>query len=124
MTVAPVAVPAATAAAASSAAPTGAMQGRVSYYGRRFAGRKTASGVPFDPEALTMAHRSLPFGTQVRVTNLRNGRSVVVEVNDRGPALRSRIGDVSLAAARRLGMVRRGVVRVRLEVLPAAEAGR
>jgi rare lipoprotein A len=97
------------------------MKGKLSYYGRRFAGRPTASGEPFDPEALTMAHRSLPFGTRVRVTNPRNGKSVVVEVNDRGPVPPERIADLSLAAARRIGMLRRGVISATLEVLPEDE---
>lgn len=108
---------------ASSAGAPRTVQGRISYYGRRFAGRPTASGEPFDPAALTMAHRSLPFGTRVRITNPRNGRSVLVVVNDRGPAVRGRIADVSLAAARQLGMVQRGVIRARLEVLADPAAG-
>jgi len=95
----------------------GRQRGKVSWYGRRFAGRRTASGEPFEPDALTMAHRALPFGTLVRVTNLRNRRAVVVRVNDRGPHVGSRIADVSLGAARALGMVRSGVVEARLELL-------
>ena len=91
--------------------------GRVAYYGRKFAGRRTASGERFDPEAMTMAHRTLPFGTRVRVTNLENGKSVIVRVNDRGPSTQGRIGDVSQAAAEQLEMVRAGVVDARLEVL-------
>lgn len=91
--------------------------GRVSLYGVNFAGKKTASGEPFDPSALTMAHRTLPFGTRVRVTNLANHRSVEVRVNDRGPAVRERIADVSLAAARKLGMTDDGVIEARLEVV-------
>lgn len=99
-------------------------RGRISFYGRRFAQRSTASGEPFDPQAFTMAHRTLPFGTLVRVTNLRNHRSVIVRVNDRGPHVDRRVGDVSLAAARALGMVRLGVVEARLEPLdmPTADA--
>ncbi len=91
--------------------------GRLAWYGKRFAGRRTASGQRFDPAALTMAHRSLPFGTKVKVTNVANGRSVVVRVNDRGPTQPDRIGDVSQAAARSLGMLRSGVVDAELEVL-------
>lgn len=91
------------------------LKGRASYYGKEFAGRATASGEPFDPDDLTAAHRTLPFGTRVRVTNLANGRSVVVRINDRGPYAAGRIIDVSRAAAERLGMVRRGVVYVRIE---------
>jgi rare lipoprotein A len=91
--------------------------GRITYYGKRFAGRKTASGERFDPEAMTMAHRTLPFGTRVRVTNLRNGESVILRVNDRMPPGKGRIADVSEGAARRLGMIEAGVVEARLEVL-------
>jgi len=92
-------------------------RGRVSLYGADFAGKKTASGERFDPEALTMAHRTLPFGTLVRVTNIENKRSVEVKVNDRGPAVSGRIADLSLGAARKIGMVKDGVVEAILEVL-------
>ena len=91
--------------------------GRASYYGERFRGRRTASGQRFNPDALTAAHRRLPFGTRLRVTNVRNGRSVVVRVNDRGPFHGDRILDLSKAAARRIGMVRSGTARVRIERL-------
>ncbi len=91
--------------------------GRVSLYGVGFAGKTTASGERFDPAALTMAHRTLPFGTRVRVTNLKNHRSVEVRVNDRGPAVPGRIADVSLAAARKLGMTDDGVIEAALEVI-------
>jgi rare lipoprotein A len=80
-------------------------------------GRRTVRGVRYDGGDLTAAHRSLPFGTLVRVTNLENGRRAVVVVNDRGPFARGRVIDVSVPAARRLGIVRRGLARVRLEVL-------
>ena len=93
-------------------------EGLVSWYGEHFHARPTASGEPFDSSAMTMAHPSLPFGTQVKVTNLRNGRSVVVRVNDRGPFVGQRIADLSQAAASYLGMLRRGIATVRLEVLP------
>lgn len=92
-------------------------RGRISHYGYEFAGRTTASGQVFDPQALTMAHRTLAFGTRVRVTNLENQRTVEVVVNDRGPAVPGRIADLSLGAARRLGMVDEGVVEAMLEVL-------
>jgi rare lipoprotein A len=92
-------------------------QGRVSWYGKQFAGRATASGELFSPDSMTMAHRTLPFGTRVRVTNLRNGRSVVLRVNDRGPVDTTRVGDVSEAAARELGMWRRGLATAKLEVM-------
>ncbi|MEA3001380.1 MAG: rare lipoprotein [Sphingomonadales bacterium] len=92
-------------------------QGEASYYGAELAGNRTASGERFDPRAFTCAHRSLPIGTMLRVTNLANGRSVLVRVNDRGPFARSRILDMSLAAARDIDMVRAGKARVRLEVV-------
>jgi rare lipoprotein A len=95
-------------------------RGRISMYGSEFAGKKTASGEPFDPAALTMAHRTLPFGTRVRVTNLQNQRSVDVVVNDRGPFVGGRIADLSEAAARRIGMIADGVVDALLEILPIA----
>jgi peptidoglycan lytic transglycosylase len=92
-------------------------RGRVSLYGAEFAGRTTASGERFDPNALTMAHRTLPFGTVVRVTNVENQKSVEVTVNDRGPFVPGRIADLSLGAARKLGMVADGVVDAILEVI-------
>src|SRR5690242_7856078 len=98
-------------------AVTPQQRGRISMYGHDFAGKKTASGEPFDPAALTMAHRSLPFGTRVRVTNLENQRSVEVVVNDRGPFVSGRIADLSEAAARRIGMMANGVVEALLEIL-------
>ena len=97
-------------------------RGRISPYGAAFAGKTTASGERFDPAALTMAHRTLPFGTLVRITNIENQRSVEVKVNDRGPFVAGRIADVSLAAARKLGMVNDGVVEATLQVIdPAAD---
>jgi len=90
-------------------------------YGHDFAGKKTASGEPFYPAALTMAHRSLPFGTRVRVTNLENQRSVEVVVNDRGPFVSGRIADLSETAARRLGMITDGVVEALLEIVQPAK---
>ena len=100
-------------------------RGRISMYGSAFAGKKTASGEPFDPTALTMAHPTLPFGTRVRVTNLENHRSVEVVVNDRGPFVRGRVADLSEAAARRIGMVADGVVEALLDILrPQNGAGR
>ena len=91
--------------------------GRASFYAQRFAGRRTASGERYRPHRLTAAHRTLRFGSRVRVTNLRNQRSVVVRINDRGPFHRHRVIDLSRAAAERIGMVRSGTARVRLEVL-------
>jgi rare lipoprotein A len=98
-------------------------EGIVSWYGAQFQDRKTASGERFDAAAMTMAHPSLPFGTHVRVTNLRNGRSVVVRVNDRGPFVGRRIADLSQAAAAEIGMMRKGLARARIEVLGEAPAG-
>lgn len=91
--------------------------GEASYYGNRFAGKRTASGERFDPRHLTAAHRSLPFGSKVRVTSRRTGRSVVVRINDRGPFHRARIIDLSEAAAQRIGMADRGRGRVYLALL-------
>ena len=85
-----------------------------SWYGQKFHGRKTASGERFDMHELTAAHPTLPFGTLVEVRNLDNGRSVVVRINDRGPAVAGRIIDVSYAAAVELGMIDRGVAEVAL----------
>src|SRR5215207_7783665 len=96
---------------------TGRQGGLASWYGPGFHGRRTASGAVYTGAALTAAHRSLPFGTLVQVTNLENGRTVVVVVDDRGPFARGRVIDLSAAAARRLGMIRAGVVPVRLEVV-------
>ncbi|MBD2728453.1 septal ring lytic transglycosylase RlpA family protein [Nostoc sp. FACHB-892] len=93
------------------------LRGIASFYGYDFAGNRTASGQRFNPEGMTAAHRSLPFGTKVRVTNTRNGRSVVLRINDRGPFIRGRIIDVSTGAARVLGMMGSGVAPVRVEVL-------
>ncbi len=101
------------------AARANVQEGTVSWYGAQFHDRQTANGERFDMAALTMAHPTLPFGTRVRVTNLRNGRSVVVRVNDRGPFVGHRIADVSRGAAAELGMVSRGVASVRIEALTA-----
>src|SRR3954471_23255116 len=96
---------------------SGRQGGLASWYGPGFYGRRTASGVVYTGTALTAAHPSLPFGTLVRVTNLANGRTVVVVIDDRGPFVRGRVIDLSMAAARRLGMMQDGVVQVRLEVV-------
>lgn len=87
-------------------------RGRASYYGREFNGRRTASGARFNNSAMLAAHRTLPFGSRVTVTNLRNGRSVVVKIVDRGPWVRGRIIDLSQAAARAIGMGGVGYVEV------------
>lgn len=93
------------------------LSGLASWYGARFQGRKTASGEPFDKEDLTAAHRTLPFGTIVRVVEPETRKSVVVRVNDRGPFTDGRVIDVSEAAARDLEMIEAGVIPVKLEVL-------
>lgn len=91
--------------------------GTASYYGREFHGKATASGEKFNMNDLTAAHRTLPFGTKVRVTNLGNGKNVVVRINDRGPFKEGRIIDLSYAAAKRLKMIDAGVARVEIEVV-------
>ena len=89
--------------------------GRASYYAYR--GGKTASGQPFSPDALTAAHRTLPFGTRVRVTDLTTNKSVVVVITDRGPAARNRVLDLSAGAARALNIGSRGIIQVRAQVI-------
>jgi rare lipoprotein A len=91
--------------------------GIASYYGHSHHGLRTASGERFDMHEMTAAHRTLPFGTRVRVTNLENGRAVVVTINDRGPWKKDRIVDVSYEAARELHMIGTGTARVRVDVL-------
>jgi rare lipoprotein A len=92
-------------------------QGEASYYGHELAGNRTASGERFDPQALTAAHRTLPLGSKLRVTNTANGKSVIVRVNDRGPFAKRRVLDMSLAAAHKISMVRAGKALVRMELL-------
>ena len=95
---------------------------RASWYGKRFQGRRTACGSVFNPQHLTAAHRTLGFGSRVKVTELGSGRSVVVQITDRGPFFPGRGIDLSYAAARQLGIVHRGVARVKLEpVAPEPE---
>lgn len=91
--------------------------GQASWYGPRFQGKTTASGGTFDQEGFTAAHASLPFGSKVKVTNLANGKSVEVEINDRGPFIENRIIDVSRAAAKALEMKKSGTTTVRVELL-------
>jgi len=134
---APAGLPAATPAPAPMAAPApapkmtapvassgDASEGKVAHYGAKFNGRKTASGEVFNSNAMTMAHKTLPFGTRVKVTNLANKKSVVVRVNDRGPTSPDRIGDLTTGAARKIGMTKAGVVDARLEVVGQAKAGK
>jgi rare lipoprotein A len=108
--------PAASKAEAKAAAPAGdhAMQGKVAYYGGKFNGRKTASGERFNASAMTMAHKTLPFGTMVRVTNVKTKKSVVVRVNDRGPSTPDRMGDLTRAAAAKVGAIKAGYAEVTL----------
>jgi rare lipoprotein A len=89
--------------------------GRASYYA--YHGGKTASGEPFRPHALTAAHRTLPFGTRVRVTDIKTSKSVDVVITDRGPASRNRVLDLSLGAARALGIGSRGIIQIRAEIV-------
>ena len=91
--------------------------GGASYYGAKHHGKRTASGEPFNQHALTAAHRQLPFGTRVKVTNLNNDKTVVVRINDRGPHVRGRLIDLSRDAAAQLGMLRSGTTRVRVQAL-------
>lgn len=98
--------------------------GIASWYGPGFHGKRTASGEVYDMEAMTAAHRTLPFGTRVRVRNLDNGRSVDVRINDRGPHVRGRIIDLSRAAARHLAMLGPGTARVRVVVVESSALAR
>jgi rare lipoprotein A len=100
--------------------------GVASWYGEEVQGNMTASGEVYDSNGLTAAHHTLPFGTTIRVTNLRNHRSMLLRVNDRGPHLGKRLLDVSWAAAKHLGFVHSGTTRVRVEVVsrPPLLAGR
>ena len=96
--------------------------GKASWYGSRFHGRKTASGERYDMNAMTAAHRTLPIPSYARVTNTKNGKSVIVRVNDRGPFHGSRVMDVSKAAAQKLGFISQGTAHIKIEqVLPGGE---
>jgi len=95
--------------------------GVASYYGKKFHGKKTASGEIFDMYKLTAASRDYPLNTIVRVTNLRNGKSIIVKINDRGPFVKGRIIDLSYGAAKKLGFVLEGTTTVKLEVLKWGE---
>lgn len=92
--------------------------GKASWYGKKFQGRPTASGEPYNMFQFTAAHRQLPLGTWVKVTSLRNGRWVIVRINDRGPVPANRILDLSYGAAQMLGIRPQGVAKVRLDLLP------
>jgi rare lipoprotein A (peptidoglycan hydrolase) len=112
------AAPAHAAERSNSLSGSDSLSGLASYYGHEFDGQRTASGDTFDMLAMTAAHRSLPFGTRVRVTSLTSGRTAIVRINDRGPFVKGRVLDLSYAAAERLRIVGRGVGPVRIEVLP------
>ena len=105
--------------AATARADSAIGEGEASYYGDELAGRPTASGEPFNPARLTAAHRTLPLGTRLRVTNVRTDESVVVTVNDRGPFAGHRVVDLSKRAAREIGMLQTGTAPVRLEIVRA-----
>jgi rare lipoprotein A len=111
------------AAGISSSIPSSELEGLASYYAEPYHGRKTASGEVFDTyQALTAAHRTLPFNTMVRVTNKTNGREVDVRINDRGPFIDGRVVDLSLRAAREIDMERAGIAPVKLTILNLVEA--
>ncbi len=93
------------------------MEGNASWYGADFHGRRAADGSRYNMYELTAAHRTLPFGTRLLVTSLRNGRTVKVTITDRGPFVEGRVIDLSFAAAQQIGMLNDGVVPVRLEIL-------
>lgn len=99
--------------------PTGAsvLAGTASYYADEFHGRKTANGETYDMYKLTAAHRNLPFNTSVRVTNLKNNKSVTVRINDRMPDFKNRVIDLSYGAAKQIDMIQDGIVEVRVEIL-------
>ncbi|MGH8582595.1 MAG: septal ring lytic transglycosylase RlpA family protein [Gammaproteobacteria bacterium] len=99
-------------------APAFEQVGTASWYGPGFHGKETANGEIFNQDELTAAHRTLPLGTKVAVTNVRNGKSVKVEINDRGPYIKGRVIDLSRAAAIRLGMKDAGLAKVQIEAIP------
>jgi len=96
---------------------TAIQYGMASYYGDEFHGKMTASGEVYNQWDFTCAHKKLPFGTKLKVVNLKNGKSIIVRVNDRGPFVKGRIIDLSLAAAKKIDMVRNGVVKVKIVIV-------
>ncbi len=100
------------------------LTGYASWYGPKFNGRRTASGEIFDMNKMTAAHNTLPFGTIVRVTNIRNGKSVVVKINDRGPFKKNRVIDLSYKAAKKLGMIKMGTAPVKITILKLGDGKR
>lgn len=119
----PSAPPPVTAPSPSVTQPFFTESGIASFYGAAHDGKTTADGDTFDQRAFTAAHRTLPFGTVLRVTNLSNGKMVKVKINDRGPMIDGRIIDLSAAAARALDMERKGITKVRLEAFRADQSG-
>ncbi len=103
------------------AKPVAVLQGKASYYYGRWIGRLTANGETYRATDVTAAHKTLPFNTMVRVTNLKNGKSVIVRINNRGPYIKGRILDLSLVAAQQIEMTKAGVVPVRAEILRRIE---
>lgn len=99
----------------------GPQTGKASYYADNFKGRRTASGEKYDPKKFTAAHRTLPFGTWLKVTNVKNEKSTIVKVNDRGPFVQGRIVDLSRVAAEEIGMIAAGTATVRIEVVDSAD---
>lgn len=95
--------------------------GLASYYGKKFHGKKAANGSRYNMHAMTCAHKTLPFGTKVKVTNINNGQEAVVTVTDRGPYVEGRVVDLSHAAAKKIGMIRSGVVPVSIEIMSIPE---
>lgn len=110
-------------AASAKHAAGDTITGVASYYADRFHGRKTANGDRFNQTAYTAAHKKLPFGTKVRVTDKKTRKSVVVTINDRGPYVKGRVIDLSRKAARELGIIKRGVAKVDIEVLSVPGRG-
>lgn len=114
------AVAATTPVAAPAATTDHKLEGTAAYYNSRLNGRKTASGQIFNNSALTAAHNTLPFGTKIKVTNVKNNKSVVVRINDRGPTTPGRIFDLTRAAAAKLGYLKAGTAEVKAEIVAAA----
>lgn len=96
---------------------TKCITGQCSWYGAKFNGKKTASGEKFDSNKFTAAHKTLPFGTKLKITNTKSGKSTIVTVNDRGPFVKSRVLDISSAAAQELGVINRGIFTAEIEIL-------
>lgn len=109
--------------ASAKAAPGSVQSGIASYYHDSLHGNKTASGQVYDKNRVSAAHKTLPLGTKVKVTDVTTGRSIVVRINDRGPFVKGRIIDLSRRAAAELKMIKRGIARVQVEVLSLPNAG-